>query len=194
MLNTGALLAAKNLDMTAGSLGITQNAGSIVVTGTLSAANGSKGTVLLTGGGNSVAVLGGIDASDQAKTDRLNACLSFYGAWCERMRSCNGQPDVWEQYKDGALIAILYDDDFDGKVDRRERRLHVTDQGRALAHRLLALQTKRLATALDEAGADGDAAEAFLFGVISSGERPEVKRLVRARSPKASKTGSPHEG
>ena len=48
VLNTGALLAAKNLDMTAGSLGITQNAGSIVVTGTLSAANGSKGTVLLT--------------------------------------------------------------------------------------------------------------------------------------------------
>jgi len=27
---------------------------------------------------------------------------------------------MWEQYKDGVLIAILYDDDFDGKVDRRE--------------------------------------------------------------------------
>ena len=30
------------------------------------------------------------------------------------------QPDLWEQYKDTILIAILYDDDFDGKVDRRD--------------------------------------------------------------------------
>ncbi|MEO8707378.1 MAG: hypothetical protein ABI867_45545, partial [Kofleriaceae bacterium] len=28
--------------------------------------------------------------------------------------------DLWEQYKDTVLLAILYDDDFDGKVDRRE--------------------------------------------------------------------------
>ncbi len=37
-----------------------------------------------------------------------------------RDRNGDGQPDLWEQYKDGVLIAILYDDDFDGKVDRRE--------------------------------------------------------------------------
>lgn len=37
-----------------------------------------------------------------------------------RDRNTDGQPDLWEQYKDGVLIAILYDDDFDGKVDRRE--------------------------------------------------------------------------
>src|ERR1043165_4423338 len=37
-----------------------------------------------------------------------------------RDRNNDGQPDLWEQYKDGVLIAILYDDDFDGKVDRRE--------------------------------------------------------------------------
>src|SRR3569832_123061 len=37
-----------------------------------------------------------------------------------RDRNNDGQPDQWEQYKDGILIAILYDDDFDGKVDRRE--------------------------------------------------------------------------
>ncbi|HEY0250896.1 MAG TPA: hypothetical protein VGC41_05185 [Kofleriaceae bacterium] len=37
-----------------------------------------------------------------------------------RDRNGDGQPDQWEQYRDGALIAILYDDDFDGKVDRRE--------------------------------------------------------------------------
>ena len=32
----------------------------------------------------------------------------------------DGEPDQWEQYKDGVLIAILYDDNFDKKVDRRE--------------------------------------------------------------------------
>src|SRR5215470_14463110 len=37
-----------------------------------------------------------------------------------RDRNGDGKPDVWEQYKDGVLIAILYDDDFDGSVDRRE--------------------------------------------------------------------------
>lgn len=37
-----------------------------------------------------------------------------------RDRNSDGQPDLWEQYKDGILLAILYDDDFDGKVDRRE--------------------------------------------------------------------------
>ncbi len=35
-------------------------------------------------------------------------------------RDANGEADVWEQYKDGQLIAILYDDDGDSKVDRRE--------------------------------------------------------------------------
>jgi hypothetical protein len=37
-----------------------------------------------------------------------------------RDRNIDAQPDLWEQYKDGVLLAILYDDDFDGKVDRRE--------------------------------------------------------------------------
>jgi hypothetical protein len=37
-----------------------------------------------------------------------------------RDRNGDGNPDLWEQYKDGVLIAILYDDDFDGKVDRRD--------------------------------------------------------------------------
>jgi hypothetical protein len=38
----------------------------------------------------------------------------------QRDRNGDGKPDLWEQYKDGVLIAILYDDDYDGKVDRRE--------------------------------------------------------------------------
>src|SRR5678815_5078919 len=33
-----------------------------------------------------------------------------------RDRNGDGQPDLWEQYKDGVLLAILYDDDYDGKV------------------------------------------------------------------------------
>lgn len=37
-----------------------------------------------------------------------------------RDRNGDGQPDHWEQYRDESLIAILYDDDYDGKVDRRE--------------------------------------------------------------------------
>jgi hypothetical protein len=38
----------------------------------------------------------------------------------KRDRNGDGAPDMWEQYKDGVLLAILYDDDFDNKVDRRE--------------------------------------------------------------------------
>jgi len=37
-----------------------------------------------------------------------------------RDRNGDGKPDVWEQYRDGQLIEILYDDNFDGKVDRKE--------------------------------------------------------------------------
>jgi hypothetical protein len=37
-----------------------------------------------------------------------------------RDRNGDNQPDQWEQYKETILIAILYDDDFDGRVDRRE--------------------------------------------------------------------------
>lgn len=37
-----------------------------------------------------------------------------------RDRNGDKKPDVWEQFEKGQLVAILYDDDFDGKVDRRE--------------------------------------------------------------------------
>ena len=37
-----------------------------------------------------------------------------------RDRNGDNQPDEWLQYKEQILIAILYDDDFDGRVDRRE--------------------------------------------------------------------------
>ncbi len=37
-----------------------------------------------------------------------------------RDRNGDGEPDLWEQYKETVLLAILYDDDYDRKVDRRE--------------------------------------------------------------------------
>jgi hypothetical protein len=37
-----------------------------------------------------------------------------------RDRNGDNQPDEWLQYKETVLIAILYDDDYDGRVDRRE--------------------------------------------------------------------------
>ena len=37
-----------------------------------------------------------------------------------RDRNHDGKPDMWAQYRAGQLIALLYDDDYDGKVDRRE--------------------------------------------------------------------------
>ena len=38
----------------------------------------------------------------------------------ERDRNGDGKPDLWEQYQRGVLLAILYDDDYDRKVDRKE--------------------------------------------------------------------------
>lgn len=40
----------------------------------------------------------------------------------QRDRNGDGQPDMWEQYEEGELVAILYDDTSDGRVDRREDR------------------------------------------------------------------------
>jgi hypothetical protein len=37
-----------------------------------------------------------------------------------RDRNADARPDYWELYRDGTLETILYDEDFDGKVDKRE--------------------------------------------------------------------------
>lgn len=37
-----------------------------------------------------------------------------------RDRNGDNKPDQWDQYLDGVLTATTYDDNFDGKVDRRE--------------------------------------------------------------------------
>jgi hypothetical protein len=47
--------------------------------------------------------------------DRFEALTAI-----RRDRNGDGNPDYWEQYKDGALVAILYDDDYDNKVDRKD--------------------------------------------------------------------------
>lgn len=39
-----------------------------------------------------------------------------------RDRNADSNADVWEQYAGGELVAILWDDDYDNKVDRREER------------------------------------------------------------------------
>ena len=41
----------------------------------------------------------------------------------ERDRNGDGKADLWEQYQRGVLLAILYDDDFDRKVDRKEQAI-----------------------------------------------------------------------
>jgi hypothetical protein len=37
-----------------------------------------------------------------------------------RDRNGDGRPDYWEAYIGGVLVQILYDDDYDGKVDRKD--------------------------------------------------------------------------
>ncbi|MFH0901991.1 MAG: hypothetical protein V2A73_15280, partial [Pseudomonadota bacterium] len=38
-----------------------------------------------------------------------------------RDRNGDGRPDYWEQYREGVLEAILFDDDYDGRIDRHEQ-------------------------------------------------------------------------
>ena len=57
-----------------------------------------------------------------------------------------------------------------GAEDRRERRLYLTAQGKALAVRLAELQTARIRSALDAAGPQSETvARAFLQGMIGQG-------------------------
>lgn len=67
-----------------------------------------------------------------------------------------------------------------GDNDRRERRLHPTEQGRQLADRLLALQTHRIAGALAGAGPGAErVAAGFLAGIITPEDRENTAALVR---------------
>jgi len=66
-----------------------------------------------------------------------------------------------------------------GERDRRQRLLHATRKGAELAARLDSLQSKRVARALAEAGADNDGMAArFLFNMIADEERALVEALL----------------
>src|SRR5499425_1968974 len=66
-----------------------------------------------------------------------------------------------------------------GERDRRQRLLHATEKGAALARRLDDLQAKRVAQALAQAGASCDRAVArFLFNMITREERALVEALL----------------
>jgi DNA-binding MarR family transcriptional regulator len=67
-----------------------------------------------------------------------------------------------------------------GEKDRRERRLTLTDKGTALAQRLIALQTARVAQALSLAGPEAEnLTRDFLFAMVGVDDRPGVAALIR---------------
>jgi DNA-binding MarR family transcriptional regulator len=66
-----------------------------------------------------------------------------------------------------------------GDRDRRQRLLHATEKGTALAERLDGLQSKRVAEALARAGAGSASVAAhFLFNMITKEERTLVEALL----------------
>ncbi len=76
-----------------------------------------------------------------------------------------------------------------GSSDRRERLLFPTDRGRALAERLAAPQSVRLASALKAAGPGAEASlRRFLEAMVNAEERPKVSSIM-ASSPVPLKEG-----
>lgn len=74
----------------------------------------------------------------------------------------------------------------EGTSDRRQRLLYTTEKGQALAHRLDALQARRVGDALRAAGLDsGDSIAKFLLAMTSSEEREKVWALLPAAAPGA---------
>jgi DNA-binding MarR family transcriptional regulator len=68
-----------------------------------------------------------------------------------------------------------------GSADRRERLLFPTDKGRALAERLAAPQSVRLAAALQAAGPGAEASvRRFLEAMVNAEERPKVSSIMAA--------------
>lgn len=68
-----------------------------------------------------------------------------------------------------------------GSSDRRERQLFPTEKGRALAERLAAPQSVRLAAALQAAGPGAEPiVRRFLEAMINAEERPKVSSIMAA--------------
>ena len=83
----------------------------------------------------------------------------------------------------GRVLKQLIDEGYvvqrEGAQDRRQRLLHVTSAGEALALKLAGLQTERVARVLNELGPGGrDAARRFLAGMIDDNDRDQVLRLI----------------
>jgi DNA-binding MarR family transcriptional regulator len=67
-----------------------------------------------------------------------------------------------------------------GPADLRERRLHLTSKGVRLTDKLTELQVRRIAGALQVAGAEADdVTRRFLLAMIEPHERGQVASLVR---------------
>jgi DNA-binding MarR family transcriptional regulator len=83
----------------------------------------------------------------------------------------------------GRVLKQLIDEGYvlqrEGADDRRQRLLFATAEGAALANKLAALQTARIARVLDELGPEAaDAARRFLAGMIEAAERKQVLDLI----------------
>jgi len=89
----------------------------------------------------------------------------------------------------GRVLKQLVDQGYvvqkEGASDRRQRLLYVTAKGEALAMKLAALQTARIASALAELGPNArEAACRFLVAMINSENREGVLRFI-ARADRA---------
>jgi DNA-binding MarR family transcriptional regulator len=83
----------------------------------------------------------------------------------------------------GRVLKELVDQGYvvqkEGEQDRRQRLLHVTEKGRALALELAGLQTARIAAALSELGPGArESARGFLAAMIDAEERAGVLEFI----------------
>jgi DNA-binding MarR family transcriptional regulator len=83
----------------------------------------------------------------------------------------------------GRVLKQLVDEGYvvqrEGANDRRQRLLHVTPKGEALALKLAGLQTTRIARAMAELGPGAhETARRFLAAMIDATDRDEVLRLI----------------
>jgi DNA-binding MarR family transcriptional regulator len=98
----------------------------------------------------------------------------------------------------GRVLKQLIDDGYvaqrEGDHDRRQRLLHVTPAGEALAMQLAGLQTARISRVLGELGPGSrEVVRRFLAGMIDAQHRDHVLRMVaRAdRAPTRRRDGAP---
>jgi DNA-binding MarR family transcriptional regulator len=87
----------------------------------------------------------------------------------------------------GRVLKQLVDEGYvmqkEGANDRRQRLLYVTPKGEALAMKLAALQTDRIARALAELGPGAhELARRFLVAMLDSDGRVDVLRVIDERA------------